>query len=328
MAYNQETNMYEGYIYKITNDITPEIYIGQTITTPQRRWTSHIYEMRNHTSTDKFHNKMEKYGYEHFKMEVIEMHEKSTKDELVDVLNDREVYFVSLYDSYKNGLNSTIGGKSDVKTNIHPITRYALNQEKVADYESVDILKEEFESVSSIYDCCSGYCKYAYGSIWRYKEDPIDKYELPTDEEIQEAINRYLTRNPIDKYDYRGNKVKTYKNITEAYKAENTTRRTIYKCCTGAMVYHNMHIFRFSCDAFDTYDTFRIKPRIVEQYDMQNNFIKAYNSSYDAERETGVKYQGITGVCRGIHKSSGGFIWKYLDDMYVRKQNNKVTKSA
>ena len=329
MSYNRETGMYEGYIYKIINDITPEqVYIGQTTTTPQLRWNGHIFETKHHKSTDKFHNKMNKYGCEHFKMEVIEKHEKPTKEELIDILNKREVYFVSLYDSYKNGLNSTIGGRLCIKTNMRAITRYSLNTEKIADYDSVDILKEEFESVSSIYDCCSGLCKYAYGSIWRYKEDPIDQYELPTNEEIKEAINRYLVRNPIDKYDYRGNKVKTYKNINDAYKSEGATRRAIYKCCTGASVYYNMHIFRFSCDKFDTYRTFRVKPRIVEQYDIQNNFIKAYNSSYDAERETGICSQAITGVCRGMNKTSGGFIWKYLDDMYVRRRNNKASKSV
>ena len=31
MAYNQETGLYEGFIYKITNDINDKVYIGQTI---------------------------------------------------------------------------------------------------------------------------------------------------------------------------------------------------------------------------------------------------------------------------------------------------------
>lgn len=33
MAYNKETGMYEGYIYKIINNINNKAYIGQTITT-------------------------------------------------------------------------------------------------------------------------------------------------------------------------------------------------------------------------------------------------------------------------------------------------------
>lgn len=33
MSYNKEIEMYEGYIYKITNSIKNKLYIGQTITT-------------------------------------------------------------------------------------------------------------------------------------------------------------------------------------------------------------------------------------------------------------------------------------------------------
>ena len=30
MSYNKETGMYEGYIYKIVNDINDKVYIGHT----------------------------------------------------------------------------------------------------------------------------------------------------------------------------------------------------------------------------------------------------------------------------------------------------------
>lgn len=45
-------------------------------------------------------------------------------------------------------------------------------------------------------------------------------------------------------------------------------------------------------------------------------------------KETSICSQAITGVCRGMNKTSGGFIWKYLDDMYVRRRNNTVSKSV
>lgn len=37
MAYNKETGMWEGYIYKIWNDINDKIYIGQTYSTIKER---------------------------------------------------------------------------------------------------------------------------------------------------------------------------------------------------------------------------------------------------------------------------------------------------
>ena len=41
MSYNKETGMYEGYIYKIWNDVNDKIYIGQTRVSVNKRWVMH-----------------------------------------------------------------------------------------------------------------------------------------------------------------------------------------------------------------------------------------------------------------------------------------------
>ena len=43
MSFNKETGLYEGYIYKIVNDVNDKIYIGQTRRTVEERWNYHIY---------------------------------------------------------------------------------------------------------------------------------------------------------------------------------------------------------------------------------------------------------------------------------------------
>lgn len=47
MSFNKETGMYEGYIYKIINDINDKVYIGQTITTIAERWHGHMSSVLN-----------------------------------------------------------------------------------------------------------------------------------------------------------------------------------------------------------------------------------------------------------------------------------------
>lgn len=47
----------------------------------------------------------------------------------------------------------------------------------------------------------------------------------------------------------------------------------------------------------------------IDQFSLDNNFIKTWNSISDASRETGAKH--ISQVCKGKRKSSLGFIWKY-----------------
>lgn len=99
-----------GYIYKVTNKINGKIYIGQTIQTVKERWYRHCSksgiskaELGTH-----FKRAILKYGKENFSLETIEACDSSQLDE-------REKFYISYYDSYKNGYNSTIGGQDGSK---------------------------------------------------------------------------------------------------------------------------------------------------------------------------------------------------------------------
>lgn len=315
MSYNKETGMYEGYIYKIINDIYPDkIYIGQTLRTVKERWYDHKSQIKKHIHTDKLHNLMCKYGIEHFRIESIEKCAALTKKELILILNEKEKYYINKFDSYYNGLNATKGGRDSVDHKMRPVTKYSLYGEKIKDYESIDSLKEEFDVVNCIYECCSGKCKYAYGFIWRYKEDKLDKFILPNDNEIKEAIIRFNAINKIDKYDCYGNKVCTYKNVDEASKLNNVDRNKIISCCTGRCIYVNTFIYRFSCDKFDTYKYYSDKPKLVEKRSLNGELICIYPSSREAGRDMGLNGSQISAACRGKYKQSYGYIWKYVED--------------
>ena len=49
----------------------------------------------------------------------------------------------------------------------------------------------------------------------------------------------------------------------------------------------------------------------VIQYDKNMNKIAEYASSRNAEKETNILNAGISKCCRGVQKTSGGFIWKF-----------------
>jgi hypothetical protein len=51
----------------------------------------------------------------------------------------------------------------------------------------------------------------------------------------------------------------------------------------------------------------RGRNQIIEQYDLQNNFIKEWPSIAEAERQIGGDIQAC---CKGKQKTAGGFIWK------------------
>lgn len=56
--------------------------------------------------------------------------------------------------------------------------------------------------------------------------------------------------------------------------------------------------------------------RKVNQYDLQGNFIKQWNSITDflKENSLNLKNSNITTCCKGRRKNAYGFIWKYADE--------------
>ena len=95
-----------GYIYKITNTLNDKVYIGQTIKTVQKRFAQH----KNNSNKEYFsqivlYKAFNKYGIENFICEEIE-------EVPNDKLDEREKYWIEYYDSYFNGYNSTLGGRT------------------------------------------------------------------------------------------------------------------------------------------------------------------------------------------------------------------------
>ena len=62
------------------------------------------------TEDTKFYRAIRKYGKENFYIENILSLEAKTKEELKEFLNDKEKYFIKIFNSKNNGYNSTYGG--------------------------------------------------------------------------------------------------------------------------------------------------------------------------------------------------------------------------
>lgn len=99
-----------GHIYRITNILNGKVYIGQTIQEVKDRWYRHCAKKGLSKQEMDMHIKRAilKYGKENFKVETLEDCDSS-------LLNEREIYYISYYDSYKNGYNSTPGGQGGAK---------------------------------------------------------------------------------------------------------------------------------------------------------------------------------------------------------------------
>ena len=93
-------------IYKIVNILNNKIYIGKS-SDIEKRWKEHIRHSKSEHSRRKspIHKAINKYGKENFTIELIEEVEATKLDE-------REVYWISFYDSYNKGYNCTKGGQN------------------------------------------------------------------------------------------------------------------------------------------------------------------------------------------------------------------------
>jgi group I intron endonuclease len=94
----------KGYIYKITNKKNGLIYIGCTTSSLDKRFKSHLSRCLNSKYKSKLYNSMKKYGQENFTIELIEECD-------FNLIYETEKKYINQYDSYNNGLNTTIGGE-------------------------------------------------------------------------------------------------------------------------------------------------------------------------------------------------------------------------
>ena len=96
-----------GYIYRIINTVNGHFYIGQTRQTLQRRLSGHKHDSKDSNSKRPICSAIRKHGIESFIIELLEEIKAQTKEQLISLLNDREVHYIS---SLKPEYNVAPGG--------------------------------------------------------------------------------------------------------------------------------------------------------------------------------------------------------------------------
>ncbi len=100
--------MIEGIVYKYTSP-RGKSYIGQTTNEKIRREHWNIIGPYAGLKIDRARIK---YGILNFSYEVLVRNKYKTKKEAREDLDKLEIYYIRLYDSYRNGYNCTIGGST------------------------------------------------------------------------------------------------------------------------------------------------------------------------------------------------------------------------
>lgn len=181
---------YFGIIYKIQNKKTNEIYIGQT-THPRGfngrydfkgNGIERVYkkllgnEARNEAHNQHLRRSIKKFGFDAF--EVVEVFDTANT---IEELNEKETYYINLFNSYKNGYNQSFGGdsvsgyerpKSKDCKNSKRICQIGLDGELIKIWDcATDASSELHIDQSSISMVCSGKRKTAGGFVWVHEKD-------------------------------------------------------------------------------------------------------------------------------------------------------------
>ncbi len=92
-----------GIIYCAENNVNDKVYIGQTVKILEQRKKVHVKSRYN----GYFQRALKKYNDWNWYM--VQEYD-CDKDKMKSVLNKAEMFYIDIYDSFKNGYNMTVGG--------------------------------------------------------------------------------------------------------------------------------------------------------------------------------------------------------------------------
>ena len=253
-----------GLIYKIENKTDGKIYIGQTQTTLKSRIAKHKEIVE--TSTCHIHRAIKKYGWDNFTVEVVEDCIPNEQ------LNDREIYWIEYYNSFKEGYNMNLGGNGRLVN-----TREVL---------------ELWEQGNTITDITNQLPT---------KKDTVRQilHEAGiTSEEIQHR--KGIHRSPdLD-----------LEKIRKLWEEGKTTRQIRVECGNigQGLLLKKLDELGISSEERARRQH---KTKEVHQFSLDGEYLASFDSAREAGEKFGINPHQIRATCSGKQKSSGGYRWSY-----------------
>lgn len=311
--------MFDGLIYKCTCKTTAKVYIGQTIQKLKRRIGDHIKVSMNPKDPGynyHFHRAIRKYGKDDFEWIVLEEISAESIEVLKELLNILEIEYVSKYDSFTNGYNSTKGGDGCSRV-CRSVDVYNESGNLIETYESASVASNALEvTVPTIRTICNRLQTHTYKNgnklIFRYSDDILTENELT-------KVKQNNFRKIICMYNTEGECVTTYSDATIAANNLEIGYNSIVACCNRTRNFVSIkgvkYIFRYDGDFITEKELLKVnsiksipnKPvRAVDS--VTNEVLGEFKSLSDGARAFNIANKGnVIEASQGKRKTAGKF---------------------
>ena len=285
-----------------------------------------------------------KYGPESFSYEILEVVENSTKEGLLQTLNDLETFYIDKYDSYKNGYNSTPGGQNIYvysqedkdkisKSLSKQVIQYDLYGNFIKVWTSIKEASAELNiHKDSISRCCNGRSKRAGIFIWRkFTEnfslniEGLAKNKIKNILESKDNLNSKdgKTYKKVIQYSLQGDFIKVFQSYIEAAQSVGLSTSTcISQCCKnkgaskGYLWRYYTENYPMKIDANISSHSLIVANKDnfkIYQYDLHNHLINIWTSYKSITDTLGFNRSGIYQCCNNKLKTYKNYIWSYVE---------------
>lgn len=142
--------------------------------------------------------------------------------------------------------------------------------------------------------------------------------KLPRKLSKSALLNKQETcyKRPIKQYTVYGNFIRDWESVALASRELGISVVAIHNICNLIIKSPKQFIFRYLDSSQEmlenvSYVKYKNRNREIIQYDLEDNFIREWDSITEVKRELNYSFCSINSVCRGKSKTANGFKWKF-----------------
>lgn len=335
-------------LYCHTNLINGKLYFGITSTSLERRYQT----SKGYKGCPLFHRAIKKYGWENFKHEII--YDGLTKEEA----EEAEQIYIAFFrtQDHNIGYNVQSGGSCSGEVSedgrqrlieaasgknskiAKPLVVFDINGNKVEELHSIHEASVKYNS-TIIHKNSALHSRAVNGCFFRLKSIVGDSTVMSEDD-LLNSPTKVLPKNfgyahcrSVTMFDkLTGKKIKTFSRLKDVLDLFEIEGSHIWK---KGFLTSDKYVFMFTDSVKDVdvlnLDFLNPKPNVkaksVNQYDLNGELICTFSSLSSASKELGLSYKSMSSCANHKCQSSGGFVWRYVDDPVQFVQPRTCTES-